>query len=257
MKMLLNPFKTLLTLSFGVILIAMFTIFTASSSDTSSDEEWVRLFNGEDLTGWMVPEGDNGHWKVIDGVIDYDAMSEAPDDKNLWSENEYGDFVLRLDWRIKEAPFINPNVPIILPDGSHKLNENGEVIRIPLPDSDSGIYVRGDSKSQINIWSWPVGSGEVYGYRTDASMPPAVRAGVTPTMIADHHIGEWNTFEITMIDEYLTVKLNGHIVIKNAHLPGVAEQGPIAFQHHGHKIDGEWASSPSLVQFKDIYIREL
>jgi hypothetical protein len=25
----------------------------------------------------MIPEGDNGHWKVVDGVIDYDAMSEA------------------------------------------------------------------------------------------------------------------------------------------------------------------------------------
>lgn len=257
MKSLLNPFKTVLTLSFGVILIAMFTIFTASSLDTSSDEEWVRLFNGEDLTGWIIPEGDNGHWKVVDGVIDYDAMSEAPGDKDLWTENEYEDFVLRVDWRIKETPFINRNVPIILPDGSHKLDENGEVIRMALPDSDSGIYVRGNSRSQINIWTWPVGSGEVYSYRVDQNMPAAVRAGVTPTMIADNHIGEWNTFEITMMGEYLTVELNGHIVIKNAHLPGVDAKGPIAFQHHGHKVDGEWASSPALVQFKDVYIREL
>lgn len=257
MKSLLNPFKTVLSLSFGVILIAMFTIFSASSSENDSDNEWVRLFNGEDLTGWVVPEGDNGHWKVLDGVIDYDAMSEAPGDKNLWTEKEYEDFVLRVDWKIKESAFINRNVPIILPDGSHKLDENGEVIRMALPDSDSGIYVRGNSKSQINIWSWPVGSGEVYGYRVDANMPAAVRAGVTPTMLADNHIGEWNTFEITMLGEYLTVKLNGYIVIRNAHLPGVDEKGAIALQHHGSKVDGEWTSSPSLVQFKNVYIREL
>ena len=33
------------------------------------------LFNGKDLSGWKVPAGDNGHWKVLDGVIDYDARS--------------------------------------------------------------------------------------------------------------------------------------------------------------------------------------
>ena len=31
------------------------------------------LFNGKDFTGWKVPAGDNGHWKIINGVIDYDV----------------------------------------------------------------------------------------------------------------------------------------------------------------------------------------
>ena len=31
-------------------------------------------------------------------------------------------------------------------------------------------------KSQVNIWCWPIGSGEVYGYRTDPKMS-AVRPG--------------------------------------------------------------------------------
>ena len=34
------------------------------------------LFNGKDLSHWTAPEGDNGHWKVLDGVIDYDACSD-------------------------------------------------------------------------------------------------------------------------------------------------------------------------------------
>ena len=38
---------------------------------------FTSLFNGQDFTGWTLPEGDNGHWKVLDGVIDYDALSEA------------------------------------------------------------------------------------------------------------------------------------------------------------------------------------
>lgn len=257
MKTSLNTKRHYLSFISLTVIAGLFFIFTASSFDSDKDNEWVSLFNGENLDGWVIPEGDGGHWKVLDGVIDYDAMSQAPGSKDLWTENEYGDFILRLDWRLKETPFINPNVPIILPDGSHKLDENGEEIRMALPDSDSGVFVRGSSKSQINIWTWPIGSGEVYGYRMDQNMPAAVRAGATPTMHADNHIGEWNTFEITMIDEYLTVKLNGHTVIKNAHLPGIDEKGAIALQHHGRKVDGEWVSSPSLVQFRNIYIKEL
>src|SRR5262245_55380933 len=79
----------------------------ASAQDRHESDGFVSLFNGKDLSGWKVPERDGGHWKVVDGAIDYDAGSEASGDKNLWSEREYGDFVLRLDWRLKEAPFIN------------------------------------------------------------------------------------------------------------------------------------------------------
>ena len=228
-----------------------------SKSESAGDEGFVSLFNGEDLTGWIVPEGDGGHWRVVDGVIDYDALSEAPDDKNLWSEEEYGDFVLRLDWRIKETPFVNHNARIIRPDGTYQRDASGEIIRISVPDSDSGVYLRGSSKSQVNIWCWPVGSGEVWGYRTDPDMPPEVVAGVTPSVFADNHIGEWNTFEITMVGDRLTVELNGQLVIEDVPLPGVDARGPIALQHHGRQVDGEWTSAPSLVQFRNISIREL
>lgn len=217
----------------------------------------VSLFNGKDLTGWKVPVGDNGHWKVVDGVIDYDAGTEALKDKDLWSEKSYGDFVLRLEWRLKSTPYINPNVPIVRFDGTNKKGADGKEIRIPVPDSDSGIFLRGSSKAQVNIWSWPVGSGEVYGYRTDAKMPAAVRAGVTPRMNADRDIGEWNSFEITMRGSRLTVVLNGQSVITDAELPGVPASGPIALQHHGSMKDGVWTSAPSLVQFRNISITEL
>ena len=227
------------------------------TTDQGPTVEGTSLFNGRDFTGWKVPAGDNGHWKVIDGVIDYDAASEAPGDKHLWSEKEYGDFVLTLDWRITSTPYVNPNVPIIRMDGSHKKNAEGRDIRIAVPDSDSGIYLRGSDKAQVNIWGWPVGSGEVYGYRTDSKMPPGVRAGVTPRRNADRNIGEWNTFEITMRGTRLTVVLNGETVIENAELPGIPARGPIALQHHGAKKDGEWISPPSLVQFRNISIREL
>ena len=223
----------------------------------SAQQQEIPLFNGKDLGGWKVPAGDNGHWRVADGVIDYDAESEASGAKDLVTEREFGDFVLKLDWRIKSTPFVNRVVPIVRHDGTHKKDANGKEIQIAVPDSDSGIFLRGSSKAQVNIWCWPTGSGEVYGYRMDEKMPAAVRAGVTPKRNADRDIGEWNTFEITLRGDRLTVVLNGVEVIGNAQLPDVPKRGPIALQHHGSKKDGQWTSSPSLVQFRNITIREL
>jgi hypothetical protein len=215
------------------------------------------MFNGRDFAGWKVPVGDGGHWKVVDGVIDYDAQSEAPGDKNLWHTEDFGDFVLHVDWRIKETPYENPNIPYILPDGTHARDITGKEYKLKLPDSDSGIFLRGAGKNQVNIWCWPIGSGEFYGYRTDASMPAAVRAGVTPRHQADKPVGQWNRFEITVVKDRVTVVLNGVEVIHRAQLPGMAANGPIALQHHGGKRNGQWNSPPSLLQFKNIYIKTL
>ena len=241
------------------LLSAVLTATTALAAPLLAQEAgFTPLFNGKDLAGWKIPAGDNGHWKVVDGTIDIDAESESKaEDKSLWTEREFGDFVLKVDWRIKETPYTNPNVHIVKPDGTSKLDLQGKPILIAVPDSDSGIYLRGTSKAQVNIWCWPVGSGEVYGYRTDESMPAAVRAAVTPKKLADHDIGKWNTFEITMKGTRLTVVLNGERVIENAELPGVPARGPIALQHHGSKKDGKWVSPPALVQFRNISIREL
>ena len=249
--------QTHILLSLGFVAALFGSSQPPAQGTPSGPATGTSLFNGKDLTGWRVPEGDNGHWKVIDGVIDYDAASEAPKDKHLWTDKSYGDFVLRLEWRLKSTPYINPNVPIVRFDGTHKKNAEGKDIRIPVPDSDSGVFLRGSDKAQVNIWSWPVGSGEVYGYRTDAKMPPAVRAAVTPRMNVDRDIGEWNAFEITMRGTRLTVVLNGHTVISDAELPGVPPSGPIALQHHGGMKDGVWTGPPSLVQFRNISITEL
>lgn len=230
--------------------------FTLTLAATAAPAGFVSLFNGRDFTGWNLPEGDNGHWKILNGVIDYDARSEAKGDKNLWTEKEYGDFVLRLDWRIKQTTGLHP-MPTVLPDGTHKKGPDGKDLITPTPNADSGIYLRGNSKSQINIWCWPIGSGEVYGYRMDKKMPPAVRAGVTPKINADKPVGQWNTFEITMRGDRLTVKLNGKTVIKNAQLPGVPAKGKLGLQHHGGFKNGAYTPASSLVQFRNISIKEL
>jgi len=227
------------------------------AADNQPPEGFEALFNGKDFTGWKVPEGDGGHWKVVDGAIDYDAQSEAKGDKNLWSLRELGDFLLHVDWRIKETPFTNPNVPYILPDGTHARDIHGKPLRFALPDSDSGIFLRGSGKNQVNIWCWPIGSGEFYGFRNDPKQAPEVRAAATPRTQADNPVGQWNHFEITVRGEHVMVVLNGKTVIPDARLPGMLSRGAIALQHHGALRNGKWLGPPSLLQFKNIYVKEL
>jgi hypothetical protein len=236
---------------------ALLLIAAASVQAADAPPGFAPLFNGRDLAGWTVPEGDGGHWKALDGVIDYDACSEAKKDKNLWTEKEYGDFILKIDWRIKELHGLYA-MPEVLPDGSHKLGPDGKEIKTPRPNADSGIYLRGFPKAQVNIWCWPIGSGEVYGYRMDKKMPPEVRAGVTPKVRADKPVGQWNTFEITMKGDRLTVVLNGKAVLTDAQLPGVPPRGRLGLQHHGGKQkDGAYLPASSLLQFRNVFIKEL
>lgn len=229
----------------------------ARAADNVPPAGFVSLFNGKDFAGWRVPVGDNGHWKVLEGVIDYDARSEAPGDKNLWTEREYGDFILKVDWRIKETPYINPRVPYILPDGTHARDTQGKPLTLSLPDSDSGIFLRGQGNYQVNIWCWPIGSGEMYGIRMNPKTSPELRAAVTPRTQADKPVGEWNQFEITVRGNTVSVVLNGKLVLPGATIPDLPRRGRLALQHHGAERDGQWTSPPSLVQFKNIFIKEL
>lgn len=207
----------------------------------SADEGFVPLFNSRDLAGWKAEREHEGHWTVDDGVIRFDGQGT-----HLWTSRSYKDFVLVCDWR-----FVRPATPMdrptFTPAGEEAKGPDGKTLTARVPDAgDSGIYLRGNEKSQVNIWCWPCGSGEVWGYRTDPSTPADVRAACTPRERADRPPGEWNRFVITMKGETLNVVLNGRKVIEEARLPGVPREGPIALQKHGDPIE-----------FMNIFIKEL
>ena len=242
--------------------LAVIPIFTLLFSATARaegelEDGFTQLFNGKDLSGWVVPEGDNGHWKVVDGVIDYDALSEAKGDRNLKTKEEYGDFILKIDWRLKKTTGLY-NMPIVLSDGSYLTDAAGKKITIKTPNADSGIYLRGFPKAQLNIWCWSTGSGEVYGTRNNKNTPPEIRAGVTPRFNADNPVGEWNSFLIVVVGDEATVLLNNHLVLEKAKLPGIPERGPIVLQHHGGMDkQGNLSPASSLIQFRNIWIKSL
>jgi hypothetical protein len=210
----------MLRILFTIVAAAGVLSVAVLAAENTPPEGFTALFNGKDFTGWQAKQGGvesdeerakwQENWKVEGGVIQFDGQGP-----NLWTSKKFGDFVLMVDWRF------------------------------PKP-GDSGIYLRGRSKSQVNIWCNAMGSGEVWGYRTDKNQPEEIQKACTPIKNADNPVGQWNTFVITLQADRLTVDLNGEVVIKNAQLPGVPSEGEIALQRHG-----------SPIEFKNIFIKEL
>jgi len=154
--------------------------------------------------------------------------------------------VLIADWRLPGKPMPRPRA-IVLPNGDDARNTDGSAKTLEIPYAgDSGILLRGSRKAQLNITCNTIGSGELYGYRVDRTMPAAVRAGSIPKTMADKKPGQWNRFVITLKKDRVTAVLNGQTVIDQVPLPGIPAHGPIGLQHHGDPV-----------QFRNLFIKEL
>lgn len=247
--------------SFSLIVLAfmplLFPCAFAQNSTFYKVQGYSSLFNGKDLSQWVVPEVNDNNWSVIDGVIDCDSRMPGKGDKHLWSEKKYKDFELHIEWRFKGYGDHLFKVPTILPNGDYLLDENGEKIVQWLPNADSGILLKG--VGQTNLWCWPIGSGELWSVRNNKKLLPSVRAGATPSSNQDNPVGFWNAFDITVKGNHITIKNNGIIVIDNALYPGLDITGQIGLQHHGglHAKTGKLRGASSLIQFRNIWIKEL
>lgn len=209
-------------------------------------EGFRQLLNGRDLTGWKVTPENQEVWSV-NGLHVVAKAGVKGSNLDLWTEKSYRDFTLVADWKFRTKP-VKKMVNKIAPNGEEPvLGADGkpEMIEVEEP-ADSGIYLRGSSKAQVNIWVRPIGSGDIRGYRVDKSLPMEVRTACTPKVNADAKPGQWNRFFITMKGDRCTVVLNEQTIIENAQLPGVAEEGPIALQYHHDEIE-----------FANVFIKEL
>lgn len=216
----------------------------SGKKDDFKEMGFSNLLGNGDLSQWKMDTGHEGHWTVVDGwKIAYDGKSEA-EDKSLWGLADLKDFELICDWRFTSEGE-RKKQPIVLPNGLDMRGPKDEVMRMEIEELDSGIYLRGSAQTQVNIWNWPVGSGEVYGVR-NSSVGIPYKAAVTPRMKADNPAREWNRFWIRMVGEKLTVYLNGEAVLFEAVLPPVKKSGPIGLQHHG-----------SPMEFGNLWVKEL
>lgn len=77
------------------------------SEKTTAQEDWTVLFDGTSFDGWKgynraeVPES----WKLEDGAMVFNPPKDRKkgESYNLITTNEFGNFVLSLEWKIAEA----------------------------------------------------------------------------------------------------------------------------------------------------------
>ncbi len=168
----------------------------------AQEDGFTPLFNGKDLTGWVygtrsgAPNKSGKGYQIENGVL----FTTKDDGGNLFTEKEYGDFILRFEFRLTE----NAN--------------NGIGIRAPL-EGDAAyvgmeIQVLDDSGSQYTKLQPAQYHGSVY------QMFPAKRGFQKP-------VGEWNTEEIAVKGRQVKVTLNG-VTIVDANLDEVKEEAVLA-----------------------------
>lgn len=177
----------------------------------------IALFNGKDMTGWRTYESDkkNG-WSVIDGELVNTTpktdFSATGSYANLRTEAEFEDFWLHIEFLVEEA-------------------------------RNSGIYLRGMYEAQVvdrdSRMQGIQGVGAIFG-------------AIAPSQNAGNPGGQWQTYDLTLVDRHVTVVLNGVKVIDNqpidaptagAIYTNAAKPGPIYLQ-----------GDHTTVKYKDIYL---
>jgi hypothetical protein len=152
--------------------------------------EPIRLFNGRDLSGWRLsnPKKQNG-WRVEDGEL----VNETPKTDfsgygtfgNLRTDRVFEDFQLTIEYNVASG-------------------------------GNSGIYLRGMYEAQVVDRD-----SKMQGI----SGPGAVFGRIAPSENAGNPGGQWNRYELTLVDRHITVVLNGRRVIDNQPVAGCTGGG--------------------------------
>ncbi|MGH9630215.1 MAG: 3-keto-disaccharide hydrolase [Bryobacteraceae bacterium] len=183
------------------------------------EEGWQPLFNGMNLDEWVVDTP--GIWTVENGVITGRSQGLKYNDF-LRTKKEYGNFALRLSFRLKDGI------------GNSGIQFRSE----PVPNSHE-------------VSGYQADIGEKYwGCLYDESRRNKVLAGPDPDQLTGLNKKDWNQYVITAKGGHITLELNGiKTVDYQEPNPGIAKRGLIALQVH--------SGPPLQVEFKDLEIREL
>jgi len=136
------------------------------------------LFNGKDLTGWVIVHGAPEAWTVRDGVL----QSNAPPKCWLRTEGEYLNYVLRLEWRLAS-------------DGAN-----------------SGVFLCardiGEEFPQcLEIHIYKKNAGVMFPIRRAVGGPTAL-----PWEERIRPVGEWNQYQLVVYNGCVVLSVNGYVV---------------------------------------------
>jgi hypothetical protein len=188
-----------------------------------TDDGWVSLFNGKDLTGW---EGLKENWSVKEGAI---VGSTAPAGLKggfntfLCSQKKYKDF--ELSFQVKLT-------------GTGWSGNSGVQIRSEV-DDPVHLAVKGPQCDMGDIY-W----GSLYGERFGGMMKQAPREVVEKVLKKD----DFNDYSIKVVGKHVTIKLNGQTTVDDD-FDKLPAEGVIALQlHQGNAME---------VIFKDFKFKDL
>jgi hypothetical protein len=243
-----------LTITSCILFSFLIVAGCASQGDPTDNTAWTTLFNGKDLTGWIVKcvpaDRDKEFWCVEDGAILADSMGRKKHDY-VWllTEKSYGDFILRLRFQAFRNSPGNSGIQIRsrYDDQAGWLDGPQIDINPPGPWRTGMIW---DETRDVKRWLYPnVPKGEW----VDPSM-----ANPDLTFYYSDEGPGWNDIEINAIGARLTAHLNG-IQIMDYNGDGVLNDethktrnvgrvGHIALQIH--------RNDELRIRFKDIQIIE-
>lgn len=183
----------------------------------------VRLFNGRDLSGWRgFHEGDVATetvWSVAGGGIL--VCSGAPRGY-LYTEKQYENFVLELDWRWDPQTRAGGNSGVLLRVGGEDAVWPSSIEAQLKSGSAGDFHVFGDF--QVGV----------------LAAGPDGRRGAA-TMRSENPVGQWNHYRIAVDQNMVTLEVNGMML--NQALGVQIRPGRIALQSEG-----------APVHFKDIVL---
>jgi hypothetical protein len=218
-------------------------LLQAAPAPRQAEPGFTQLFNGRDLTGWVYGQRANGTenktgkgYQIENGVL----YSTREDGGNLYTGKEYGNFVLRFEFRLTE----NAN--------------NGIGIRAPLAGDAAyvgmEIQVLDDGGSMYTKLEPGQYHGSIY------KVVPAKRGFQKP-------VGEWNTQEIVANGRRITITLNGTVIV-DADLDDVNDEAILKAHRDLTKPEGSrgianatghigFLGHGAHVEFRNIRIKEL
>ncbi|MDB6129163.1 MAG: hypothetical protein JWM04_270, partial [Verrucomicrobiales bacterium] len=181
---------------------------------------FVSLFDGKTLNGWNLKDGKTDGYGVTNGMI----FCKRGGGGNLLTEAEYGDFILRLDFRLE--------------DGSN----NGVGIRTSAVGDAAYMGMEIQMLDDTAAKYTNLRPGQYHGSIYD--VVPAKRGALNP-------VCQWNSEEISAIGRHIKVTVNGKVTV-DADLnsvtdaatllrhPGLLrERGHIGFLGHNDYIEAK------------------
>lgn len=181
-------------------------------------EDWVPLFNGKDLTGWV--NIGNQKWAVEDGTLHGLAVSK--DYGYLQTEKSYKDFQLSLRFKCEADGNSGVFFHVSFKPGTADVTKGPQFeIDCALGHHTGGVY------EQTRHWIvWPT---------------PENESVVRPD--------DWNEYLLIVDGNHYISRLNGIVMIDYTDPHPESEDGPIALQLH--------SGGRGNMRFKDIIIRDL